>query len=264
MFGIMINTTVEHFDDPRVRRAIYLAIHRQPIIETLASGKGWLGVPFPPGQWYSMTQEEAAQAPGFRELNGEKHPADLAEAKRLMKEAGLENGFETEFTARVAMQYVDQAILVSEQLDRFLNIKSTVRQMESAAGLQASNNGDFAMMPAATSLAVNSPTGAIVGRYEKGGNVPRRTGGGKSGTGDFLVPGIQEIYDAQARELDPKKRGDLARNAEQILLNGDNAFPGLWWRFSAWVYNERIQNFHPVASSQLQYSWEHLWCDPRC
>ncbi len=135
----MLNTTVKPFDDPKVRRAIYLAIHRQPILETISAGKGWLGVPLPPGQWYSMSREEAAQAPGFRELNGEKHPEDLAEARRLMKEAGLENGFDTVITARIAIQYPEVAELVSEQLERFLNIRSKVRTLEAAAGFEAYN-----------------------------------------------------------------------------------------------------------------------------
>ena len=94
-------------------------------------------MPLPPGQWYSMSREEAAQAPGFRELNGEKHPEDLAEARRLMKEAGLENGFDTVITARIAIQYPEVAELVSEQLERFINIRSTVRTLEGGGWLRS-------------------------------------------------------------------------------------------------------------------------------
>ena len=260
-FGIMLNTTVKPFDDVRVRRAVYLAIHRQPILETISAGKGWLGVPLPPGQWYSMSREEAAQAPGFRELNGEKHPEDLAEARRLMKEAGLENGFDTVITARIAIQYPEVAELVSEQLERFINIRSSVRTLEAAAGFEAYNQGDFAMASQASSLPILTPTGAFGSRYPEGGIISRWLGGG---TNDFVVEGIQELYVAQARELDPEKRKAIVQRAEQILLNEDNAYPGLWWRFTAWISNKRIQNLHPNPSSQLQFSWEHIWCDPAC
>ncbi len=117
------------------------------------------------------------------------------------------------------------------------------------------------MAAQASSLPILTPTGAFGSRYPEGGIISRWLGGG---TNDFVVEGIQELYAAQARELDPEKRKVLVQKAEQILLNEDNAYPGLWWRFTAWISNKRIQNLHPNPSSQLQFSWEHIWCDPAC
>ena len=267
LFGIMMNVTREPFDDVRVRRAIYLAIHRQPIIETLVGGKGWLGVPFPPGQWYSMTLEEAEQAPGFRELNGEKHPDDIAEAKRLLTEAGFPDGFETVMSTRSSINYTEQGILVSEQLERFLNIRAPVQEIEAAAGVAKFEAGQFEMAAQGSGLTLNTPTGAFGGRYEEGGQISRRMGGGSGEANsdrNAVAAGIQEIFLAQSIEQDPEKRKDLMGQAEQILLHEDNAYPGLWWRFVPWVYNTRVQNYNTTSNGQIQLMWEHIWCDPRC
>ena len=135
--GVLLNTRKAPFDDVRVRRAIMLAIHRQPLIETFNLGNATLGLPMPPGTWYGLSLEEAAQAPGFRELNGEKHPDDLAEAKRLLTEAGYPDGFTAEMTARTALGYPDVAVVVTAQLKKFLNIEATVKTMEPVAGFAA-------------------------------------------------------------------------------------------------------------------------------
>ena len=47
------------FDDPKVRTALNLAVHRRPILETIQSGRGDVGIPLQPGSWYSLTPEEA-------------------------------------------------------------------------------------------------------------------------------------------------------------------------------------------------------------
>ena len=80
--GVHMNTTVAPFDDPRVRQAVNLAIHRQPIIETTSGGSDAMGYKIPEGFWFSRTAEEYANMPGYRELNGRKHPDDVPGARR--------------------------------------------------------------------------------------------------------------------------------------------------------------------------------------
>ena len=88
--GLLLNTTKAPLDNQKVRKAIHLALHRQPFVETFSKGLDFLGTPTPPGAWYGLSLEESAQLPGFRESEpGVKHPDDIAEAQRLMAEAGF-------------------------------------------------------------------------------------------------------------------------------------------------------------------------------
>ncbi len=75
-----------------------------------------VGTPLPPGRWYSYTAEEAEQMPGFRELNGEKHPDDITESRRLLTEAGYPSeGLKVELAFRDCCGYADYSALVLSQ-----------------------------------------------------------------------------------------------------------------------------------------------------
>ena len=144
-FYFMMNTTQAPFDDIRVRRAVHLAIYRQPVIQTFSGGVFLMGYPNPPGFWYSYSDEEMANLPDFRELNREKHPDDIAEAKKLVEEAGLGDGVDLTLSVRNVLGYPDIAILIKEQLQDTLGWNITIKSMESGSGFDAYWAGDFQM-----------------------------------------------------------------------------------------------------------------------
>ena len=60
--------------------------------------------------------------PGFRRgPDCDKHSDNIAEAQRLPAEAGVSEGFEANITARTVAEYVDLALLLSDQLRRYLD-----------------------------------------------------------------------------------------------------------------------------------------------
>ena len=257
--GVILNARKKPFDDVRVRRAIMLAIHRQPLVQTFNLGNATLGLPMPPGTWYGLSPEEAAQAPGFRELNGEKHPDDIAEAKRLLTDAGYPDGFTAEMTARTALGYPDIAVVVTSQLKKFLNIEAPVKTMEPVAGFAAYEAGDFIWALQASSYAIPDPDAVFV-RWREGGTAARWA--------DFkntpFGPKVHELYLKEASELNQDQRRVVIREAADILLHEDNTYVGLYWYMGGHIVNNRIQNYNPVASSHIALKHEHIWCDPDC
>ena len=88
------NITAEPFNDVRVRRAINLALDRQGINASAMFGDGYTTlVPLAAGltqTGWGVPQEEYLQWPGFRQPKDQ----DIAEAKRLLADAGIPEGYE--------------------------------------------------------------------------------------------------------------------------------------------------------------------------
>ncbi|PKB78430.1 MAG: hypothetical protein BZY88_18505 [SAR202 cluster bacterium Io17-Chloro-G9] len=237
----------EPFVDQKVRRAIWLGIHRQPIIETLAPDAMMGPIPF--GFPWSFTQEEISEMPGFRELNGQKHPDDIAEAKRLLEEAGLGDGFSFELSYRQFGEYGDIAVLVAQQLKDFLNIDAEIKSWESTAGYDCYR--EQCTQAASQSIGMNILDGdGAIDAYRTGRFLDTWT--------QLVMDRTDEIYAKQQQELDPAVRRELIQ--EWALLHADDPnYVNIWWNSEFWIYNTKIQNFQGSASH-----WEHIWCDPAC
>jgi peptide/nickel transport system substrate-binding protein len=85
--GLMLNIKKAPFNDPKVRKAIYLAVDRQQFNDIVLDNTGGETTIFMPGMAHS--EEEALTWPGVRPKNTPGGKEDLAEAKRLMAEAGF-------------------------------------------------------------------------------------------------------------------------------------------------------------------------------
>jgi peptide/nickel transport system substrate-binding protein len=239
----------EPFVDQRVRRAIWLAIYRQPIIETLAPDAMTGPIPF--GFPWSFTEEEISEMPGFRELNGEKHPDDIAAAKALLEEAGLGDGFSFELSYRQFGEYGDIAVLVAQQLKDYLNIDAEIKSWESTAGYDCYR--EQCTQAASQSIGMNilDADGAL-DAYRTGRFLDTWT--------QLVMPRTDELYAKQQQELDPVKRRALVQ--EWALLHAEDPnYVNIWWNAEFWIYNSKIQNFQGVPD---YHHWEQIWCDPSC
>jgi len=254
--GVMMNTRVgTPWDDPRVRKAMNLVLHRQPILETTSGGRNLLGTPIPPGFSWSFPLEEGLQMPGFREAGGVKDPQDIAEAQKLMVAAGLGPGYKTQLTCRTVIEFCDVAVLVKAQLKEFLGWDITIRQMESVAGMTAYVSGDFefAVMANSFSFPDADASGAS---YRKGSTSDNaRTG--------YFNPEAEKLWDPIAKERNPAKRKALVRQANDILLE-DNSWPYIYYVMQMMFLDKVIKGYHPPPSLGAYQAWEAIWCDPSC
>jgi len=117
---LSLNNKVKPFDDLRVRQAIAYAMNSQEIIDTLDAG---LGKPIGTNMSPVMKNYYNAETEGVYTHNIEK-------SKKLLKEAGYENGFE--FTLSLPTNYrfhADTGVIVSEQLKK-VGIKANLVEVE--------------------------------------------------------------------------------------------------------------------------------------
>jgi peptide/nickel transport system substrate-binding protein len=88
---VTINNEKKPFDDPRVRRALTLAIDRQEASKALSSISlmKYVGGLFRPGSEFATPEAELSKLAGF----GKSIEAARKEARRLLKEAGVPEGY---------------------------------------------------------------------------------------------------------------------------------------------------------------------------
>ena len=257
--GTLINTTVEPFNDVRVRRAMHLAVNRSEFREIFGGGIAPIGTPFPPNSWFGRTEEEALQVPGIRTgPDGGKHPDDVAEAKRLLAEAGVPEGFEVTIMARTVAEFVDLAQLLADQLNRTLGWETTVQTIDSATGLTRYREQDYQIAAQGTAVLVGEPDPIIGKVFIPGGLWIQWSG--------WEVPEqFEDWFYAQSQELDRTRRAEILREMENYILSED---PGpllaYYWNFFGAVVNKQIQNFHMPPSLWAQLKHERIWCDPAC
>ena len=112
------------FDDPKIRKAMTLVIDRDQINENAHKGFALPGTIFPLGQEVSAENfEELALTEGYRLPKDE----DLAEARRLMAEAGFPDGFKSEIQNHTLVQSVPTVEVLTEQFRNTIGIDFTIR-----------------------------------------------------------------------------------------------------------------------------------------
>ena len=254
--GLMMNTDKEPFNDVRVRRAMHLALHRQPFIDAFGNGKYYMGGPFPPDQWFSLTTEELLELPGYREVgDGEKHPDDIAEAQRLLAEAGYPDGFEATVLAANFLGFPDHAQMAADQLRRFVNVTAEVQPAEATAGYARYESGDWEFGVHGNGFLILDPDAIIGGSYLATGT--RNYSGWEPAR-------ITELFDQQIRETDQTKRREIVQEMADYLRDEDSHVIIMHWSRLVFVVDNRIQNFNLPATFSSHNNKAHLWCDPAC
>ena len=122
--ALFLNNKTAPFDDVRVRQAFCYAINRQQILDMLSGGKG--------------TMIYSNMLPGlekYYETELETYAYNIEQAKKLLKEAGYENGLSITITVPSNYQYhMDTAQVIVEQLKQ-VGVTATIEPIEWASWL---------------------------------------------------------------------------------------------------------------------------------
>ena len=262
--GLMMNRNTGPLQDPRVRKAIYLALDRAEINRILVDNTG--GVPCALLS-FGYTAEECAKFPGIRDKSSAGGQADLAFAKQLMVDAGFPDGFEVTFDARQTGNYSDVCSIVKQQLANTLGISGDIRTHESAAGYALfatarSGEGDWDLACQGEGMTVLDPDALIGGVYVKGAT--------RNYT-NWEPETARTAFEAQKVEQDPARRRQILRDYEDWLIPtnpddisqgySDNHWITMYWGEFYWLVHEDIRGFNAPATVQTNFKHEDLWLD---
>lgn len=200
---LAFNHEKEPFDNPLVRQAISLAIDREAIISGVYDNYGIPAIgPLAPGVFgYTDTID----APEY----------NLEEARALLEEAGMADGFSTTIFTNDSPQRQATAVLVQESLAE-LNIDVEIEVMEFGAYLDLTANGEQEMFV----LGWSNPTGDA--DYGMFGPFHSSQKGGAGNRSRYENADVDALLDEGRRETDPAVREEIYAEAAQ-LLNDDAA-----------------------------------------
>ncbi len=265
-WGLMINRKKEPFTDPRVRKAIYLALDRAQLNTLVEDGAGDIPCPMM-GMGYSL--EECSQWPGIRPKNSTGGEEDLAYAKQLMVDAGFPNGFASKYDVRQVSAYPDTCAVIKQQLESALGITGEIEVHESAAGYTLYNAarpadaiGDWELVCQGEAMTVLDADALMGGVYLIGAT--------RNYT-DWEHPFVNAKFEEQKVEQDPNRRREILKEIEDFLVPTDpndlskgyedNHWITLFWGKFFWLVHEDIRRFNPPQTLQYGFKHEHLWLD---
>jgi peptide/nickel transport system substrate-binding protein len=238
------------FDDPRVRRALTLAIDRwgtAPELSKIALVRTVGGLTFP-GSLLAPTKEELQQIAGYWP-DIEK---SRAEAKRLLKEAGAENlSFEL-LNRSTDQPYKYYGIWVVDQWAK-IGVKATQRVLPTGPWFQAMRSGDFDVTVEGNCQNVVNPL-ADVGKY-----LPHTISEGNYG--NFDDEREVRLYNRMLRELDQTKQKQLLLEFNKYVL--DEQVHGiflLWWQRIV-PYRSYVKGWKIGPSHYVNQDLATIWLD---
>jgi peptide/nickel transport system substrate-binding protein len=163
MSHIYMRTDKPPFSDIRVRRAMSLAINRQGIIDAVYEGVGALNPPVPAAlKDWSVPMDQLGEG-------GRWYKYDLAQAKKLMAEAGYPNGFSAtmEFTTYGSQILIDMSQLVLKGL-KDIGIDAKLNTKEYGAYIATTFYGKFDSMAFGPQTGFQEPDNFLYGQYYPG------------------------------------------------------------------------------------------------
>ena len=246
-WGVAFNVDHKPFDDERVRKALGLAIDRVDMAKTLKplSGLETIGGLVHPDTEWGLKPEEMADLPGFNP----DHEANIAEAKRLLAEAGYPNGFETEVMNRsVKLPYIDLGVYIISAWKK-IGVEAKHKLEESATWSKSRRTRDFAVMIDPYGSAAAGDPDEIMVKFITGAS---------PNYGRFSDPEVDELFNQQKVERDPQKRIELVKDMQRKVIAKGYFLPGLWWTRIE-VRASKIQNYEPHHNHWMNRRLEDVW-----
>jgi len=206
---VAMNHERKPFDDKRVRRALTLALDRYEASKNLsriAIVKDVAGIQVPGTPWATPPQELEKLAGYGRDIAKAR-----AEARRLLREAGVPEGFAFTFKNRgIPMPYETVGIWLIDQWRQIgLNVKQET--VEASAMVSVQRRGDFDVASDAQCSFVVEPD-IDLQKFQSVGISDNNYGRYKDAV-------LDELFLKQARALDPEERKRYLRAFEKRLLD---------------------------------------------
>jgi peptide/nickel transport system substrate-binding protein len=231
--GTWYNGKKKPFDDPRVRRAFHLAFDRPTLIEVVKDVTPMqVGGFIYPFSDFATPKEILFKRVGYQDDPG---PA-IKEAKQLMAAAGYPNGINgLDFLVRDVPSFKLWAQAIQAMLQEGLNVQTNLRTTVESVWFDDTASGHFDLAIGAIVSTLLDPSDYFNAWYRTGG--PQNYSMWHNEKFDALVDQID-------REVDPAKRHELVRQAEDIMEQDPPVLPIAWEKIND-VWYDYVKGLDP-------------------
>lgn len=247
---IALRVDQKPFDDVRVRRALNIAVDQEAIRDAVMNGRGeLLNFPFN-SSWtgyYTPIEELSAEGQELFKYDPER-------AKALLKEAGLENGFEFDVIVNSNNQaHMDMLPMVQAYYE-MIGVKMNIKPMEAGAyqAQRKEPNRTAAYM-------IDNGSGTPVAVLRKSFLT-----GQAWNPAYFSDPEFDAAYVAAAEEIDDDKRVAMLKELNRRIIEDD--VPHVWLPtpavYTAWW--PWVKNYHgelAIGAQRQNSIYARVWID---
>lgn len=249
-YYLSVNTEVEPFNNPLVRKALSLAIDREYVANTLMQGTYSPASNFM-GEGWTDTDGSSFKANangGNPYVDTANFEANLEEAKAVLEEAGYPNGegfptitYSTNDSGyhKVVAEYLQQAWAE-------LGITLNVDIMEWSSFTPARRNGEYEIARNGWVGDYSDPSNMLDLLYSTNGN----------NDGNYSNPEYDAQMDIARATVDPEERSAALHAAEDILTEDSACIPVAYYN-DFWLQSEKITGMWHSAYGY----WHFMYAD---
>ena len=249
-YYLSLNTQREPFNDPKVRKALSLAIDREYVANTLMQGTYSPASNFMGPGWIDTDGSQFIDNAngGQPYIDTTKHEANVEEAKRLLEEAGYPGGegfpaitYSTNDAGyhKVVAEYLQQAWAE-------IGVQLQVDIVEWASFTPMRRNGDYDASRNGWVGDYDDPSNMLDLLYSTNGN----------NDGKFNNAEYDAAMDISRTTLDAKERSEALHKAEDIIMNEAGCVPVAYYN-DFWLQSSKIQNMWHSAYGY----WYFMYAD---
>lgn len=250
--AFLMNHTIKPFDDLRVRRAMRIVIDEPEIIEKVYGGAGIAGPVLDPdvhGE-YALPYTDIKNLPGVRSPTGD----DIAEAKRLLADAGYANGFKVklQYATSAGQDMRAQFALISAQYQRIgVKFDDAGEDAKTIYSTMARGNYTFAAF-LGQAIATPDPQSVFAAFFTQDASLNYSR---------YSDPVADQLYRDQLATPDQKKRVQLIRNIQRQVLKFEGATSPVRWERGIKGYWSYVKGLRFASTPYDDWTMERVWLD---
>jgi len=249
--NLIVNPNTAPFSDPKIRKAMALALDRKAYIDILSGGKALLsGVMMPPPQGvWGMPADVLQTVPGYS-ADVEK---SRAEARKIMEDLGYSEAkpLKVKISTRNIAIYRDPAVILIDQLKK-IHIDGELEVVDTSIWHAKVTRGEYSVGLNLTGVGVDDPD---VNLYENYSCNSERN------LTKYCNKEVDALIDKQSAETDVEKRKKIVWEIEKKLAE-DLARPIIMYDIAATCWQPHVKGF-VLHHNSIYNNWryEDVWLD---